>query len=138
MVCSVASIRLSQFRHRALEFGSDHRDIDLVRIARRIIARLSDDEPNSSWSRQSPTFRPGVKSTIQIARQNSYVAPGHKRADSGFEFLDLARLRSSAFRKDNQNVSRIRQKFGTNGKALTNVRLSRERQRVDHDRRDPD
>ena len=74
---------------------------------------------------------------MQITRQNSDVAPGHKRADSGFEFLGLARSRSSAFRKYNQNVARIREKFGTNGKALANVCLSREGQRVDHDGRDP-
>src|SRR6266480_4684063 len=100
MACSVASIAFSQFLHRAMQFRCDRADLDLVWVARRIIARRANNESNFFWTRQTSALRPRAKSILQIAGQNRDVPPGDERADSRFEFPGLASFRSRAFRKN--------------------------------------
>src|SRR5216683_3755863 len=103
MACSVASIAFSQFLHRAMQFRYDCADVDLICVARRIIAMRANNESNFFWTRQTPAFRPRAKSALQIAWQNRDVPSRDERADSRFEFPGLARFRSCALRKNDQD-----------------------------------
>src|SRR5436305_12733347 len=94
MACSVASIAFSQFLHRAMQFRCDCADVDLVCVARRIIARRANNESDFFWTRQTPALRPRAKSALQITGQNRDIPPGDARADSRLEFAGLARFRS--------------------------------------------
>src|SRR5213078_2304318 len=115
MACSVASIAFSQFLHRAMQFRCDRTDLDLVCVARRIIARRANNESNFFWTRQTPAFRPRAKSALQITWKNRDVPPGDQRADSRFEFPSLARFRSCALRKNDQDIFGIVEKFRADG-----------------------
>src|SRR5438477_2557370 len=121
MACSVGSIAFSQFLHRAMQFRCDRADLDLVCVARRIIARRANNESNFFWTRQTPALRPRAISALQIAGQNGDVPPGDERADPRFEFPSLACFRSRTLWKDNQDIFGIAEKFRADGKAPANA-----------------
>src|SRR6266480_7573152 len=73
---------------------------------------------------------PRVKSALQIAGQNRDVSPSDERADSRFEFPGLARFRSRALRKNNQDILGIAEKLRADGKAPANANSPRKGQRV--------
>src|SRR6266513_3706490 len=120
IACSVAFIAFSQFLHCAMQFRCDGTDVDLVCVTRRIIARRANNESNFFWTRQTPTLRPRATSAPQIARQNDDVPPSDERADSRFEFPSLARFRSRALRKNNQDIFGIVEKFRADRQAPAN------------------
>src|SRR5438270_13318752 len=130
MECSVASISFSQFRYCAMQFRCDCADVDLVCVARRIIARRANNESDFFWTRQTPALRPRAKSALQITGQNRDIPPGHQRADSRLEFAGLARLRSRALRKNDQDILRIAEKLRADGEAPANANSSRKGQRI--------
>src|SRR6266480_2970892 len=113
-----------------MQFRCDGTDVDLVCVTRRIIARRANNESNFFWTRQTPTLRPRAKSAPQIARQNDDVPPGDERADSRFEFPSLARFRSRALRKNNQDIFGIVEKFRADRQASANANSPRKRQRI--------
>src|SRR6266566_1544099 len=130
MACSVASIAFSQFLHRAMQFRCDRADVDLVCATRGVIARRANNESNFFWTWQMLALRPRAKSALQIAGQNGDVPPGDERADSRFEFPGLARFRSRALRKNNQDIFGIVEKFRADGEAPANANSPRKWQRV--------
>src|SRR5467141_4864138 len=77
-----------------------------------------------------PALRPGAKSALQIARQNGDVPPGDDRANSQFEFPGLARFRSRALRKNDQDIFGIAEKIRADGEAPANANSPCKRQRV--------
>src|SRR6266568_4408146 len=116
-----------------MQFRCDRADVDLVCTARRIIVRRADNESNFFWTRQTPALRPRAKSALQIAGQNGDVPPGDERADSRFEFPGLARCRSRALRKNDQNIFGIAEKFRADGEAPANANPPCKGQRIgDH------
>src|SRR5947208_15472930 len=125
----MASIGFSQLFLGAMQFRCNCAHVDLVCVARRVVARRTENESNFFWTRQTAAFRPRVKSTLQIAGQNHDVAPGYQRADSRFEFPSLACFRSRAFRKDDQDIFGIAEKFRTDGEAPANANSSRKGER---------
>ena len=58
-----------------------------------------------------PALRPRPESALQIAGQNRDVPPRDERANSRFEFPGLARFRSRAFRKNDQDIFGIAEKL---------------------------
>src|SRR5437667_8930849 len=130
MACSVASIAFSQFLHRAMQFRCDCADVDLVCFARRITARRANNESNFFWTRQMPALRPRPKSALKKAGQNRDVPPGNQRANSRFEFPGLARFRSRAFRKNDQDIFGMAEKLRADGEASTNPNSPRKGQRI--------
>src|SRR5438067_8579004 len=136
MACSVASIALSQFLHCAMQFRCDRADLDLVCVARRIIARRANNESNLLWMRQTSTLRTRAKSALQRTRKNHDVTPGDTCADSRFELLGLACFRSRAFRKDDQDIFGIVEKLRADGEAPAHANSPRKGQRIDNHGRD--
>src|SRR5437660_4930996 len=130
MACSVASIAFSQFLHRAMQFRCDCADVDLVCAARRIIARRANNESNFFGTRQTPALRPRAKSALQITGQNRDVPPGNECADSRSEFAGLARFRSRALRKNDQDSFGIAEKFRADGEAPPNANSPLKGQRI--------
>src|SRR6266403_341646 len=110
MPCSVASIAFSQLLHRAMQFRCDDADIDLVCVTRGVVASRANNKSNFFWTRQMPALRPRAKSALQIAGQNRDVPPGDERANSRFELPGLARFRSRALRKNDQDIFGIAEK----------------------------
>src|SRR5437870_11476269 len=121
MACSVGSIAFSQFLHREMQFRCDRADLDLVCVARRIIARRTNNESNFFWTRQTPALRPRAKSALQIAGQNRDVSSGDERADSRFECQGLACFRSRALWKNDQDIFGIVEKFRADGQTPANA-----------------
>src|SRR5947208_14164326 len=115
----MASIGFSQLFLGAMQFRCNCAHVDLVCVARRIVARRTDNESNFFWTRQTAAFRPRVKSTLQIAGQNHDVAPGYQRADSRIEFPGLTCFRSRAFNKEEQYIIGIAKKVQTDGENET-------------------
>src|SRR6266446_888463 len=130
MACSVASIAFSQFLHRAMQFRCDCADVDLVCFARRITARRANNESNFFGTRHMPALRPRPKSALQITGQNRDVPPGNQRANSRLEFPSLARFRSRAFRKNDQDIFGIAEKLRADGEAPANPNSPRKGQRI--------
>src|SRR6266436_7727014 len=77
-----------------------------------------------------PALRPRAISALQIAGQNGDVPPGDERADSRFEFPGLARFRSRALRKNDQDIFGIAEKLRADGEAPANANSPRKGQRV--------
>src|SRR6478672_435513 len=102
-----------------------------------VIARRPDDQTDFSRTRQTLTLRPGAECAIEITGQDGNVAAGDEGSDPRLEFLELPRFRSRPFRKNDQDVAGIRQKLAADREALAHMRLTRERQRVYDDGRDP-
>ena len=71
-----------------------------------------------------------MKSSVDIARDHRDILAGNKRTDAGFEFADFAGCRSCAFRKNNQDRSRVCEHLLAKREALPDARLPREGQRV--------
>src|SRR5438045_9703321 len=115
MACSVASIAFSQFLHRAMQFRCDRADLDLVCVARRIIARRANNETNFFWTRQTSALWPRAKSALQITGKNRDVTPGDEGADSRFELSGLAAFRSRAFWKKKQDIFVLVKELRTGG-----------------------
>src|SRR5437588_12198961 len=106
-----------------MQFRCDGADVDLVCATRGVIARRANNESNFFWTRQTPALRPRAKSTLQIAGQNRDVPPGNQRANSRFEFPGLARFRSRALRKNDQDIFGIAEKVRADGEAPANANL---------------
>src|SRR4029077_5069979 len=121
-----------------VQFCSNRADVDLVCAARAIVMRHTNDQPNLSWSREAPPFRPRPKRSIDKTRHNGDVAPGHERADPAFEFLSLASCRSGSFRKNDQDRSWIRKQLAANRETLSHAHLACKRQGVNDHSSDPE
>src|SRR5437762_8201083 len=136
MACSVASIAFSQFLHRAMQFRCDRADLDLVCVARRLIARRANNESNFFWTRQTSALWPRAKGALQITGKNRDVAPGDECADSRFELPRLARFRSRAFWKNDQDIFGIVEKLRADGETPAHANSPREGQRIGNHGRD--
>src|SRR5438094_5778170 len=130
MACSVASIAFSQFLHRAMHFRCDRTDIVLVCVARIIIARRTNNESNFFWTRQTSALWPRAKSALQITGKNRDVTPGDEGADSRFELPGLARFRSRAFWKNDQDIFGIVEELRADGEAPAHANSPRKGQRI--------
>src|SRR5947209_11854543 len=116
-----------------MQFRCDCADVDLVCFARRITARRANNQSNFFWTRQMPALRPRAKSALQIAGQNRDVPPGDERANSRFELPGLARFRSRALRKNDQDIFGIAEKVRADGEAPANANSPRKGKRIsDH------
>ena len=113
-----------------MQFRCDRADLDLVCVARRIIARRANNESNFLWTRQTSALRPRAKSALQKTGKNRDVTPGDEGADSRFELPGLARFRSRAFWKNDQDIFGIVEELRADGEAPAHANSSRKGQRI--------
>src|SRR5262245_50085170 len=86
-----------------------------------------------AWAWKNFSFWPRFKRPTQKTGDDRDVCAGDEQADAWFERAELAIGRARAFRKKDENVSRIGEQLPAKFKAMAAISLTRERNRVDDD-----
>src|SRR5437868_9819619 len=137
MVRSTTCMLLGQLLHRSAQLACDRCVSIFVRQYRAKIERRADDQPHLTRTRNAFPLRPSPKRPVEITRKNRDVPASDQRADAWFEILELSGLRSRSFGKNDENIAGVREELAADRQAMTDLRLTGERKRVDDDRRDP-